>query len=89
MVHRFGTFGPTGLRPVLRIVAGMTVAPDNAVLSDVAALAEHLRQSVEEAIHWHGHTATVEGRFLRRLAGALSAYEAACGVLKPMESRED
>jgi hypothetical protein len=59
----------------------VTLAPDNAVRSDVAALAEYLHRSVEEAVHWEGHAATVEGRFLRRLAGALSAYEAAYGIL--------
>jgi hypothetical protein len=67
----------------------VTTVPDDAVGVDVAALAEHLRQSVEPAAHWHvGSVATVEGRFLRRLAGALSAYDAAHGILKPTEPRE-
>jgi hypothetical protein len=89
VVSRFGTFGPIGFRPFLRIVAGVSMAPEKAVGVDVAALAEHLRQSVGPAAHWHdGSTTTVEGRFLRRLAGALSAYEAAHGILKPTEFRE-
>jgi hypothetical protein len=54
---------------------------------DIVALAAHLRQNVEHAIRGQedgdagGDTGGVEGRFLRRLFGALSAYEAAYGIL--------
>jgi hypothetical protein len=53
---------------------------------DILALAVHLRQNVEHAIQAEiGESASVEGRFLRRLSGALSAYEAAYGILAAPE----
>ncbi|HKN91918.1 MAG TPA: hypothetical protein VJ622_16760 [Acidimicrobiia bacterium] len=53
-------------------------------LDDVAALAEELRLRIAPAAGWQNTSpATVEGRFLRRLVGALSAYEAAHGILTP------
>ena len=57
--------------------------------ADVAALAEDLRRRVTPPSRWHETSGTtVEGRFLRRLWGALSAYEAAHGILTP-DGRRD
>lgn len=53
---------------------------------DILALAAHLRHNVEHALLAElGESGSVEGRFLRRLFGALSAYEAAYGILAAPE----
>jgi hypothetical protein len=53
---------------------------------DVASLAEHLRHAFEAAVRVRPEMpATIDARFLRRLAGAVSAYEAAHGILSPVD----
>jgi hypothetical protein len=57
------------------------------VSDDVAALAAHFRQAMDSTVPWQQTSpSTLEGRFLRRLVGALSAYEAAHGILAPADA---
>ena len=60
-----------------------TIGPESPPpTTDIAALVAHLRRDVEQAVQSERTAAgTVEGRFLRRLAGALSAYEMAHEIL--------
>jgi hypothetical protein len=56
----------------------------------VAALAVNLRQDVDHALRAQPTDAgSIEGRFLRRLIGALSAFETAQRIAAPSESGRD